>query len=219
MKYITSKQMAKVDNIAMKKYGLTVEQMMENAGRNLARFAYDKFKPKEVLVAYGKGNNGGGGLVAARHLKILGVNVEIIGASKTVNTNVSRELKILKKMGVHQTTRVTKADIIIDALLGYNIKGNPKNKYAKLIKEINKTKSKIISLDLPSGLDPNTGKCHKPCIKSDYTITLALPKIGLKHTTQAGKIYLSNIGIPNEVYTSLNIKIKNYFSKDDIVKV
>jgi len=67
MRYITSKEMIQVDKLAMKKYQLTIPQMMENAGSNLAMFV-SKFRPKKVIVFYGKGNNGGGGLVAARHL-------------------------------------------------------------------------------------------------------------------------------------------------------
>ena len=76
--------------------------------------------------------------------------------------------------------------------------------------------TKIISLDIPSGLNPDTGKEQKPTIKADYTLTLALPKKGLKNSK---KVYLANIGIPNKLYKKLSLKVPNYFSKKDIIKV
>jgi len=162
---------------------------------------------------------GGGGLVAARHLDILGVKVEIIGASKKRNVNVSRELKILRKMGVREVKKISKCGVIIDALLGYNIKGKPGGRYGEFIEEVNKTNAKVVSLDLPSGVDPDSGRCYEPCIKADYTLTLALPKVGLRKNKKVGKLYLVNIGIPRNVYSDLGIEVGNYFKDGDVVGV
>jgi len=214
MEYITSKQMAIVDKIAMKN-GIKIDQMMELAGKNLANFVL-RLKPKSVSILYGKGNNGGGGLVAARHLRIKGIKVKIIPASNENNKNVTHQLKILKNMRIIPSKKLEKSDVIVDALLGYNIKGNPRKNYAKLINQINKSKAKVVSLDLPSGLDPNSGDPHNPTVKADYTLTLALPKKGLK---KLKNVYLANVGIPNSVYKKLKIPIKNYFNKSDIIKV
>jgi len=215
MKYITAKEMAAIDSVAMKKFGIKIEEMMELAGKHLANFVYKKFRPKSVVILFGKGNNGGGGLVAARHLVILGVKVKIVGASSKNNVNVRNQLRILGKMGI-KPGKFGKADVIIDALLGYNIKGNPRAKYAELIKKANRSKAKIVSLDLPSGLDPDSGERYSPSVSSDYVVTLALPKIGLK---KVRNVYLANIGIPKKVYDSLGIKTNNYFSKGDVVRV
>ncbi len=218
MKYITSNQMTKVDDLAVNKYGIKIEQMMENAGRNLANFV-SKLNPKSVLIMFGKGNNGGGGLVAARHLLIKGINVKIISPSKNLNKIVENQLKIIKKLNVKEVKKINNEEIIIDALLGYNIKGNPKTKFAELIKKANKAKekgSKIISLDIPSGINPDNGEKYSPYIQADYTLTLALPKIGLK---KIKKVFLVNIGIPNKIYLDIGIKIKNYFKNKDIIKI
>jgi len=218
MNYITRKQMAQVDKVAMSTYGLKIESMMENAGRNLARFV-SRLKPRSVIVLYGKGNNGGGGLVAARHLAIHGVRVSIIPASKVVNNNVSGQLKILRKMGIRPSKEMRKADVIIDALIGYNLEDSPRGKFAYLIDKANEMKksgTRIVSLDVPTGLDTSTGKLNEPYVKANYTLTLALPKVGLE---KIKGVFLANVGIPNSVYKKLGIKVENYFSKEDIVRV
>ncbi len=207
--------MSQVDKIAMKSFNIRIEQMMELAGRNLADFVA-KLKPKSVSILYGKGNNGGDGLVTARHLAIKGIKVSIVPASKNGNKSVKHQLKILKKMGITPSKKFQKSDVIVDALLGYNIKGNPRKNYARLIEQANNSRSKIVSFDLPSGLNPDTGKPNIPTIRSDYILTLALPKIGLR---KLKNVYLVNIGIPNEVYKKLKIKVGNYFNKSDIIKL
>ena len=217
MKYLTRKEMKRVDDVAMKDFGIKIESMMENAGRNLARFV-SKLKPKSVVILYGKGNNGGGGLVAARHLAIQGVKVSIVGASKSVNKNVKYHLGILNKMGIKEARDFKKADVIIDALIGYNLSGNPRGRFAELIEKANKSKAKIVSLDIPSGIDSTSGKKYEPYVKANYTLTLALPKVGLKKA-KLKNVYLANVGIPNEVYKKIGIKARKYFKKEDIVKI
>ncbi len=216
MIYLTKEQIAKVDELAVN-YGLSVLQMMENAGRNFARFTAS-LKPNKVIVLYGSGNNGGDGLVAARHLLIYGFDVEIIAASDRFNDNVKNQLNILRKMNVKEGTEIKaeKGDVIIDALLGYNINRNPGGKYAELIEQANRSrekKVKIISFDLPSGFDPDNKADYEPAIAADYTLTLAMPKIVLKDMKN---VYLVNIGIPNELYNEMGITIENYFSDDDV---
>jgi NAD(P)H-hydrate epimerase len=220
MIYITSEQMKKVDELAPTKCALSSIQMMENAGRNIARFV-SNLKPNKVIILCGKGNNGGDGLAAARHLMIYGINVEIILASQYLNEISSSQLKTLELMNIKKADKIEakEVDIIIDALLGYNIKGNPKGKYVDLIKEANSLKNKgvkIVSVDIPSGIDPDNKTSYTPFIDADYTITLGLPKICLKHLKN---VYLANIGIPNTLYKELGLKIENYFSEDDIIKI
>ncbi|MFC1506705.1 NAD(P)H-hydrate epimerase [Thermoproteota archaeon] len=220
MQYITAEQMARIDERAVKHYDLSILQMMENAGRNLARFT-SKLNPRKIIVMCGGGNNGGGGLVSARHLNIYGFNVEAVLASTNVNSNVKNQLHIIKKIRIPFVNEVNAevGDVIIDALIGYGIKGNPQDRFASLIRQANKTKqkgAKIVSLDIPSGIDPNTGEIYDPAIDADYTVTLALPKTGLR---KLKTVYLANIGIPNEVYRDFNINIEDYFKKEDIILI
>jgi NAD(P)H-hydrate epimerase len=208
MQYITAEQMARIDERVVKHYDLSILQMMKNAGRNLARFT-SKLNPRKIIVMCGGGNNGGGGLVSARHLNIYGLNVEVVLASTNVNSNVKNQLHIIKKIRIPFVNEVNAevGDVIIDALIGYGIKGNPQDRFASLIRQANKTKqkgAKIVSLDIPSGIDPNTGEIYDPAIDADYTVTLALPKTGLR---KLKNVYLANIGIPNKVYRDFNINI------------
>jgi NAD(P)H-hydrate epimerase len=124
---------------------------------------------------------------------------------RKVKPTTLHQWKILHSMKVPFTFQPinTKIRVIIDALLGYNIKGNPRESTAVLIRYANETGKPIVALDLPSGLDPDTGKAFNPCIRATSTLTLALPKTGLMVETArsyVGDIYLADIGIPKEVY-------------------
>jgi len=216
--YITSKQMTEVDKTAVK-LGIPILKMMESAGKNLAEFVL-KLKPKKVFILYGKGNNGGGGITAARFLKKKGIEVVVIAAEKRQRKNVYYQLKKLKTESSNIKEFLPQTgDVIIDALLGYNIRGTPDKNYLKLIKIANDSKKnniKIVSLDVPTGINPDTGEKYTSYIQADYILTLALPKIGLK---KMKNLYLVNICIGKKVYNALNIKIDNYFKCGNIVKV
>ena len=132
---------------------------------------------------------------------------------------VKHQLETLKKMNIkpQKAFKAKKNDIIIDALVGYSLKGPPRGRIKELINAINfmkKSKIKVFSLDIPSGIDPNKGIIHKTYVDADYTLTLAIPKKGLK---KLNKVFLANIGIPNKVYSDLKIKIPNYFKDRDIL--
>ena len=220
MKYLTLKEMSEVDKLAVEDFRISEAQLMENAGRNVADFVAG-LKPERVFVVYGKGNNGGDGLCAARHLIIRGFDVKIIPVSDDLNENAKNQLFTLSKMGIKPSNdfKAKKRDVIIDALLGYNIKGNPRELYAERINSINEMGefgAKVVSFDLPSGLDSNIGKCFESCVKADYVLTLALPKKGLE---KMKNVYLVNIGVPNEVYLKLGIKLETLFKKGDVVRV
>jgi len=221
---VSKKEMAEVDGLAVEKFDLCVKQMMENAGRNVARWIQDRLKPCRVICVYGKGNNGGDALCCARHLKIYGRDVSIICASSDVNDEVKNQLKILKEMEVEpidEIGEIVKGDVVIDGLIGYNISGDPRERFAELIEEINKAKEEgatVVSYDLPSGMEPDSGKCFSPCVRADYTMTLALPKKGVGGES-VGELYLVNIGVPWELYGDLGIEVGNYFSEGDVVLV
>ncbi len=151
---VDSKQMAELDRIMVEEYGIELVMMMENAGRALASKVRDSLKSlmgKKVLVLVGKGNNGGGGLVAARHLHNWGAHVEVIPADKIDNFREipAKQLRIIRamKIKIHPAKanlKVGKFDVIVDALLGYNQKGNPRGSISKLVKIANSSSKSII---------------------------------------------------------------------------
>ncbi len=216
----TAKQMRTLDSLAIKA-GLSIEQLMENAGRAVATVA-KRVTRKKILVVCGKGNNGGDGLVASRFLANWGFDVSVMLAEKSVNSLSKRHLNILKILGVpisdEKDHLFHDCDLIIDALLGYGIRGDPKGPYASIVRSANNSGKKILSVDIPTGLDADSGKAYNPCIKASATVTLATMKNGLlKNRRAAGSLFVADIGIPKALYAKAGIKSPD-FSKNDILK-
>jgi len=226
---ITTAQMAQVDRLMVEEYGILLIQMMENAGRNLAELARRKLGGtvnRRVTVLCGAGNNGGGGLVAARHLLNWGADVQVKIAAdfRSVKDVPARQWKILQAMGIKDSGMpdLSKVDLILDALIGYGLVGDPHGLGATWIERINAAGPPVLSLDTPSGLDTTTGNPGNPCVRATATLTLALPKTGLfapQARSFVGELYLGDISVPPGLYRALNIDVGNLFSRDTILKV
>jgi len=213
---VTATEMRRVDELMVHTYQLTLLQMMENAGRNLADFAADWLAREHqandsprITVLVGPGGNGGGGLVAARHLSNRGYSLTLLCAttSDELTPVPAHQAATLKAMGYPLVTssELPPSDLILDCLLGYSLKGNPREPLATLIQNANASDTPIIALDTPSGLDVTTGKPQQPCIKAAATVTLALPKAGfLQPSAQAclGDVYLADISVPPALYAT-----------------
>lgn len=229
---LSAAQMRTVDELAVKE-GLLVIQMMEHAALHIARIAL-KFKPKTILILAGKGNNGGDGIAAGRHLHNLGLKPHVLLSDhylKLKETSL-HHYKLLQKMGIRiekwdsslaQKQLFHQCDLIIDALLGYSIDGQPRQSTKELIEQANQSKKPILAVDIPSGLDGTSGKAYQACIKASMTLTLGLPKIGLiKKSAKpfVGKLYLADLGIPHFIYKKAHIKVPHkLFLKNHIVDV
>ena len=223
---VKKEQMIEIDRLVTEKYGITILQMMENAGCNLTRMAAHILKGQgSIVVVCGHGNNGGGGMVAARHLFNHGFNVKVTFVAdipEPVKEIPALQWGIIKKMGIQEAEvrDLKTADLVIDALIGYGINGNPLGIIAKWIDAINNSDSNILSLDIPSGLDPTDGTPGIPCVCAASTMTLALPKSGLFKPTAigfVGDLYLADIGIPRELYRSMGILVDVLFKKDSLI--
>jgi NAD(P)H-hydrate epimerase len=218
---VNSTQMKEIDRIAIEETGPNLYQMMENAGRNLAELSIrtlERNQDNKILVLAGTGGNGGGGLCAARHLSNRGYNVSVVISDREKLKDVTQyQLKILKQTSTQivsfEDLKNSDFDLIVDSILGYSLKGDPKGNVLKLIEWINGQLAIAISLDVPSGIDATTGIKSKYFVKPDITLTLALPKSGFL-TENTNELYLADIGIPHGVYERLNISVpQNYFKK------
>ena len=225
---LTTYQMMEVDRLMIEEYGIALMQMMENAGSHLASLAIQLMKEssakKNVVVLCGGGNNGGGGMVAARHLHNRGVEVKIGLATKPENLKEipSRQWNILQSLKIQSTeiADLARADLIIDALIGYGIRGDPQGEVAEWILRAIHSGAPILALDSPSGLDATSGQPGEPCIRASATLTLALPKVGLlKEPAKSfvGDLYLADIGVPPELYRRLDLQIGPIFTQDAII--
>ncbi|MBI9044768.1 MAG: NAD(P)H-hydrate epimerase [Anaerolineaceae bacterium] len=227
---ISIAEMIEVDRLMIEEYQIKLIQMMENAGANLAKFTIDYLNEQKlsnkVLILAGPGNNGGGGLVAARHLHNQGtrLSIKLTGKPENYKGVPAHQLNILKKMGIHQlqSDDLSHYDLIIDAIIGYGLKGNPRDTARKWIEIANQSKLPILSLDIPSGLNGDTGEPGDPCIKAATTLTLALPKHGLlKETARAyvGDVHILDISVPPELYQKLGLQISSFFSGMPSIKI
>jgi NAD(P)H-hydrate epimerase len=210
---VTSEQMREVDRVAVEEFGLGILQMMENAGRCMAGNVLDLLGDADGAVAIlaGSGGNGGGGLCCARHLLNHGLSVSVLlsKAPEAVGGPAAHQLRTLRAAGVMPVKpsgagqAIRGADIVVDALVGYSLRGAPRGRVAELIELCNEASRLTLSLDLPSGMDATTGEVAGKAVKAARTLTLALPKTGLDRLT--GQVYLADIGIPAEVYQRLGL--------------
>jgi NAD(P)H-hydrate epimerase len=227
MYYATAKQMSRLDELAVKN-GLEIRQMMELAGwQMLVLFRQLKISKKnKITIIIGKGNKGGDGLSAARHLANYGYKVWVILLSKKITLDASHHLQLVNKMKLpiyYYLSNKNKirqiingSDILVDSLIGYNLQGPPRGIFKEVIEIMNQSKKKIIAYDLPTGFDPTTGECLTPCIKAFATLTLALPKTGFKKTKtkkMCGRIFVGDIGIPDFLYNKIARNSRPRFEK------
>ncbi len=189
--------------------GVSRLQLMENAGASVANAVKKRFKQGRVVVISGLGNNGGDGFVAARHLKGYDVKVILLGRRSEIRTQEAKKnFDVLQFCGV-ETIEVSdsrelerlgdlikNADVVIDAIFGTGIRGNIREPAATAIDLINQSRGFVIAIDIPSGLDPDSGKGEK-CVDADLTVTFHKLKKGLLKM-EAEKLEVADIGIPLE---------------------
>jgi NAD(P)H-hydrate epimerase len=198
--------------------GMKRVYMMENAGHGVADFIILKFKGKligkRIVAICGTGNNGGDGFVASRHLShYYGATVQLVllGFPNDLRTEEARiNWEIIQKMDSIETMfgyeindeikkSIQNADVIIDGIFGTGIRGEIREPHASAIELINKSKAYIVSVDVPSGIDPNSGRAHDKSIKADATVTFHRMKIGLLNNKKyTGVVHVEKIGIPHE---------------------
>ncbi len=210
---ITADKMRQVEEKAHR-MGILRVFMMENAGSGVAYYVFNKFKKlgkKRIVVVAGTGNNGGDAFVAARHLVYHGARVTVIllGSPKDLKTEEAKinwsileqmnsiDLIFAKEVSREIIRLINNADIIIDGIFGTGIKGIINEPHSSAIDAINRSKAYKVAVDVPSGLDPDTGKIHDKCVRADATITFHRMKKGLPSKKSiCGKIIVQPIGIP-----------------------
>lgn len=234
---VTVDQMREVDRLMIEEFHIELLQMMENAGRALAGQARHllggDLRGTQVCVLAGRGGNGGGGLAAARRLSMWGADVAVIlGAPRQEFQGVPlQQLDIVDRVGPLVREVQTRdsiqsilpyADLVLDALIGYSLRGAPREPIASLIHAANASGTPILALDIPSGLNGDSGEAYDPTIRAVATLTLALPKAGLLLAPArewVGNLYLADISVPEAVYRRLGLNVGPIFSRSDVVPV
>lgn len=227
--------MAEVDRLMVEEFGIHLVQMMENAGSQLAGLARNRFLEgdvvgKQVLLLTGSGGNGGGAMVCARHLHNWGAEVTVVLSNELQDLagTIKHQGEILQRMEVEigcfkDIGEKSQWDLVVDGIIGYSLQGAPRGRAAEMIRWANEQKPPILALDLPSGLNASTGEVLEPTVRAAATMTLALPKEGLRRAEKnvVGELYLADIGVPPELYslTPLNMDIGPLFAQKQIMRL
>ncbi|MEM8618708.1 MAG: NAD(P)H-hydrate epimerase [Actinomycetota bacterium] len=205
LSWITAAEMREIDRVMVADMHIELVQMMENAGRALAEVV-GLGAPSSVTVLAGSGGNGGGGLVAARHLANVGVDVRVVLAqpSDAMTAVPAHQLDILERGDVSTSSESTSvdADVVVDALVGYSLRGPLRGRCAELVEAI-PPPARVISLDVPSGVDATTGAVGPSAVRPDATVTLCLPKTGLRDPVATGELFLADISVPPQVTATI----------------
>lgn len=205
--WVTVDEMRELDRLAVDG-GLALPVMMENAGRSLADVAaafWDGERRVDVLV--GVGGNGGGAAVAARHLSNRGWHVTVHCApSGRLGDVTARQVELARLAGATVTTGLPDGSgLVVDGLLGYGLSGAPRHEQARLIDSVGDRPT--VALDVPSGLELQTGTLHDPSVHAGVTLTLAAPKHALHDAEVAvGRLLLADIGIPLPLYEQAGVE-------------
>lgn len=216
MKIVTAEQMRELDRRAMEERGLPGLTLMENAGRGVAEAAYrlTEITPdRPIVVLCGRGNNSGDGFVAARHLADMGRTVEVFLAARREEISGDARESLLRLEGAGLTVREledhqpaarawTHAALIVDALLGTGVSGRVRGLVGELIEAINDSGRPVLAVDVPSGLDADTGEPLGMAVRARETVTMGLPKIGLflhPGVDYSGRVTVADIGLPPDL--------------------
>jgi NAD(P)H-hydrate epimerase len=225
MKVVTANQMRRIDQQTIEDIGIPGMVLMEHAGSAIVRTIQSQFPNcRRIGIVVGKGNNGGDGLVIARQLSHVGQSVQIFLVSPPdhftgdalTNLQIVQNLKLPIEHVCSETAleamegKIAACELIVDAIFGTGLRGGVRGDIAAVIERINAIQRPVIAIDLPSGLDADTGQVEGACIRADYTVTIGLPKRGLLLHPGAeltGQLEVADIGFPARVINAQNIRV------------
>ena len=218
---LTSAQVRELDRLASERFGIGVDWLMEAAGRQAARMCR---RPTAVIC--GVGNNAGDGLAAARHLHDWGrlTAVCCIDAGR-LRGAAAAELDALTRCGVEvwADLRLEGAKTVLDAIFGCGLNRAPEGAFAEWIEAVNGSDLEVVAVDVPSGLDADSGVAYSPCVRARDTITFTLPKAGLMTADGprvSGHIWIADIGVPLDAIRAIGIEPPpSLFEQDDLTEL
>lgn len=228
MKLVTPEQMQAIDRETIDKRGIPGGELMERAGRAVAQEVFERFAPASVAVVAGKGNNGGDGYVAARHLREFGVRdvtvflladpADLSGDARAAFEKLPQSVRQERvKEGRGLAERLVEYEVIVDAIFGTGLSGPARKIYGEAIEAINEAAQRsgalVVAVDSPSGLISGASdeeQAEAPCVRARLTITIGLPKVGLisgPGVRYTGRVSIADIGFPEDLLTSDEITL------------
>lgn len=227
MKVATVADITRIDELASSKYGVSQEVLMENAGASVARLVKEVAGARglSVAVVAGIGNNGGDGLVAARHLASEGADVVVfvVGEESKMSSLAKLNLERAARCGIPVESvkgevgieelrgALDYADVVVDAIFGVGLNRPVEGVFREAIEAVNDSGAIVVSVDIPSGVNGDTGQVMGAAVKADYTVTFGLPKPGLllyPGAELAGEVYVARISYPRALLEDESLAIE-----------
>lgn len=178
MRHVTREEIEEIDRRAQEEFGIPGETLMDRAGKAVADEVLRRTRG-DVLVVCGKGKNGGDGKVAARYLREAGRAVRVVDATDAFTAS---------------------EPVIVDAIFGTGLRRPVEGEYRRAIEAINAAGAQVVAIDIPSGLDANTGKPMPVAVRANVTVTMGLPKVGFRGAEAwTGEVVVAEIGYPREL--------------------
>jgi NAD(P)H-hydrate epimerase len=210
---LSSAQAREVDRLAAERFSIPVSWLMEAAGWQVARHCRSR-----AYVLCGRGNNGGDGLAAARHLhrwgRLAGVACTDLEGLAGPAAEQARALRALDvAIEGEPPPGLADASVVVDALLGTGLSRPVQGRLAGWIGAVNDSGRRVVSVDVPSGLDADTGRALGSCVRATLTVTLGLPKPGLLAAdgpAHSGDVWVADIGVPFEAYAAIGVQVPQH---------
>lgn len=212
IRFLSREQVRGIDQTAIREYAMSGLVLMENAGRGCAETIDRLSPPDEIAILCGKGNNAGDGYVTARHLQIAGRKVRIVqlydpaelSGDARANWLIVEKARIPFRVATEADAlalgeAIGQSATLVDAMLGTGASGAPRQPLATAIRIANELDSLRIAIDIPSGLDCDSGNPGDPCLRADHTCTFVAPKIGFANPAAkqfTGTVHTIGIGVP-----------------------
>lgn len=217
---LSREQVRELDRRAIEEFDIPGVVLMENAGRGVIEVMESQGMHSPVHIVCGKGNNGGDGYVIARHLDAKGAAVVVHRCClpEEIQGDAAIMYRILEKSKipiVPFTTielleeQLSDAEMIVDALLGTGLTGNVRSPFAEIIECMNSSKKDILAVDLPSGMDADTGKPLGACVVAEDTVTFVSKKAGMQFPESwlyTGRVYVASIGVPQRLLKEFEVE-------------
>ena len=213
-------QVREIDKIAIQQYGISGLVLMENAGAGAAKVVHDVAATGQVTILCGKGNNAGDGYVIARHLELMGRNVilvslvpiEDLNGDARVNAEIAKRSGLPIKIASDEATlraSLVGAEVIVDCLLGTGAQGKLRFPYEVAVQRANEVAAVRIAMDLPTGMDCNSGEVQESTFQADHTITFVAPKLGFDNPGAKpflGRVHIVGIGAPAKLLQKYELR-------------
>lgn len=212
---LTAQQTREIEAVAMRELGVSIAGLMELAGRAVADRVQEIAPRGEIVVLTGPGNNGGDGWVAARVLHEAGRDARVLAASEPTNlpepavaafaSAAAAGVRWESPSPAEAVVAFSRASLVVDSLFGFGVRGSLREPFASLVEALNDSDAPVLSVDLPSGVDSDTGASPGPAVLADHTLALMSHKVG--HVQEpgrslAGDVRVATLGVPSASLTA-----------------